>query len=65
MKCVPKIISTKDLSYINDMLNWIHTISKKLNNYKDVIEDNQVLKEIENSNNLLTNIYKNLLNTLN
>lgn len=65
MKTVPKIISTKDLSYISDMLNWIHTISKKINHYTNIVEDNEVLKEIENCNILLNTIYENLLNILN
>ena len=65
MKTVPKIISTKDLSYISDMLNWIHTTSKKINHYSDLIEDTDVLKEIENCNILLNTIYTNLLNILN
>jgi len=64
MKTVPKIISTKDLSYISDMLNWIHTISKKINHYSDLIEDNDVLKEMENCNTLLTSTYDTLLNIL-
>jgi len=65
MKNVPKIISSKDLSYISDMLNWLHTISKKINHYTDLVEDNKVLQELENSNSLLTTIYSDLLNTLN
>lgn len=64
MKNVPKIISSKDLSYISDMLNWLHTISKKLNHYTDLIEDTKILKEIDNSNNILGNIYNDLLNIL-
>lgn len=28
MNEIPNIISTKDLSYIEDMLNWNHTIIK-------------------------------------
>ena len=64
MKNVPKIISSKDLAYISDMLNWIHTISKKLNHYTEIIEDKKVLNELENSNNLLTQIYNDLLNIL-
>ena len=64
MKTVPKIISTKDLSYIKDMLNWTHTISKKLNHYTNIVEDNDVLKEIENCNTLLITIYDKLLTTL-
>ena len=65
MKNIPKIISTKDLSYISDMLNWLHTISKKINHYTDIAEDKNVLQELENSNNLLTTIYTDLLNILN
>ena len=37
MKNVPKIISSKDLSYISDMLNWIHTNSKKIKHYTDIV----------------------------
>jgi len=65
MKNVPKIISNKDLTYISDMLNWIHTNSKKLNHYTEIVEDNEVLTEIENCNNLLIKIYDKLLNILN
>ena len=65
MKSVPKIISTKDLSYISDMLNWIHTISKKIYHYTNIVEDNDVLKELENCNTLLITIYNKLLTTLN
>ena len=65
MKNVPKIISTKDLSYISDILNWLHTISKKINHYTNIIEDKKVLEELQNSNNLLTLIYNDILNTLN
>ena len=65
MKTVPKIISTKDLSYIEDMLNWIHTNSKKIKHYTEIVEDNDVLKELENCNTLLTSTYEKLLNILN
>lgn len=64
MKTVPKIISTKDLSYISDMLNWIHTISKKINHYTEIAEDEDVYKELNNCNNLLISIYNKLLATL-
>ena len=64
MKNVPKIISTKDLSYISDMLNWVHTLSKKINHYTEIVEDNDVLKELENCNTLLVSIYNKLLTTL-
>ena len=34
MKNVPNIISTKDLSYLEDMLNWNFILIKKINNYE-------------------------------
>ena len=43
MKTVPNIISTKDLSYIEDMLNWKFILIKKMNNYMNDIQD--VLKK--------------------
>lgn len=64
MKTVPKIISTKDLSYIEDMLNWLHTNSKKLKHYTEIIKDKDVLNEIKSCNNTLNIIYDDLLNIL-
>ena len=65
MEQVPNIISTKDLSYISDMLNWIHTFSKKIYHYETIAEDESVINILEKSNNILINIYNDLLNTLN
>lgn len=65
MSTVPNIISTKDLSYISDMLNWIHIISKKINNYTNIVEDEDLLKLLEDLNDLLINNYNNLLESLN
>ena len=65
MKNVPKIISSKDLSYINDMLNWLHTISKKINHYIKITKDKNVLQELNKTNKLLITIYTDLLNALN
>lgn len=56
MKTVPKIISTKDLAYISDMLSWLHTNSKKLEHYTEIIEDNEVLNEIEDCHTMLNSI---------
>ena len=65
MDNVPNIISTKDLSYISDMLNWIHVISKKINHYTNIVEDEDLLNLLENINDLLINHYNNLLEALN
>lgn len=53
MKSVPNIISTKDLSYIEDMLNWNFILIKKINNYLNCIKDENVI-------NILNKAYKNL-----
>lgn len=42
MKEVPNIISTKDLSYIKDMLNWSLTIAKKAKHYSELTEDKEI-----------------------
>ena len=45
MDQVPNIISTKDLSYLSDMISWNLTISKKAHHYVGMVEDS-CLKEI-------------------
>ena len=64
MKSVPNIISTKDLSYIEDMLNWNFILIKKINNYIDLAKDENVLKILEKSKKVLINDYNNILNFL-
>lgn len=39
MKKVPKMISTKDASYIKDIFNWNIVAYKKINFYLDSISD--------------------------
>lgn len=39
MEQVPNIISTKDLSYIEDMFNWHFTLCKKANSYSEQVAD--------------------------
>ncbi len=56
MKSVPNIISSKDLSYIEDMLNWKFILIKKINNYIEITEDNDIKKVlVESYENLLDN----------
>ncbi len=64
MNKVPKIISTKDLSYIEDMLNWNFYISKKIHDYIDFAEDKDVKKILYETNELLISNYNKLLNIL-
>ena len=64
MKSVPNIISTKDLSYIEDMLNWNFTLIKKINNYIYLVKDEGVKKELEKAKKELLNSYNSFLDYL-
>jgi len=65
MESVPNIISTKDLSYLEDMLNWNFILIKKLNNYTNIVNDNNVKKILSKTSNSLLNDYKTILNYIN
>ena len=42
MKEIPNMISTKDLSYIEDMFNWNFTICKKAYSYSELVTDEEI-----------------------
>lgn len=42
MNEVPNIISTKDLMYIEDMLNWNYNLIKKVRMFKSSVEDEEI-----------------------
>ena len=64
MKSVPNIISTKDLSYIEDMLNWNFILIKKINNYLNNIKDEDVVKSFDKAYKELLKNYNDILSTL-
>lgn len=64
MKSVPNIISTKDLSYLEDMLNWNFVLIKKINNYLSDIRDEDVVKTFDKAYKELMKNYNNILSTL-
>lgn len=64
MKNVPNIISTKDLSYLEDMLNWNFILIKKINNYVNDLKDEDVIKLFKKASSELLNNYNDILNTL-
>ena len=64
MKKVPKMISTKDLSYISDMFNWHLIAAKKLELYTSLIEDDECLKKIEKLGSMHCNACKTLCKLL-
>lgn len=65
MQNVPNIISTKDLSYICDMLNWNFTTAKKALNYNNNVTDNEIKEELLNIFDMHKQICNSLLNILN
>ena len=64
MKSVPNIISTKDLSYLEDMLNWNFILIKKINNYFSDIKDEDVVKSFDKAYKELMKNYNDILSTL-
>ena len=64
MKSVPNIISTKDLSYLEDMLNWNFILIKKINHYLEETRDDDVYNKFRESRDALLKNYNDILNTL-
>ena len=64
MNSVPNIISTKDLTYIEDMLNWNFVLIKKINNYIVLTKDEDVKKLLIKSNKQLEKNYNDILSVL-
>jgi len=42
MNTVPPMVGSKDLSYLEDMLNWNLTLSKKANHYSELAGDQRI-----------------------
>lgn len=64
MNEVPNIISTKDLSYIDDMMNWHYLIIKKAHMYKKEVTDVEIKKFFESVIKSHTKMYEKLLTIL-
>lgn len=47
MEKVPKMISTKDLSYIEDMFNWHFVLCKKAYDYSELVLDEDISKHMK------------------
>lgn len=65
MNKVPNIISTKDLSFISDMLSHNVFTCKKVNELNNLVEDKDVEKVLDDAAEVLKNNYNILLNMLN
>lgn len=44
METVPTMITSKDLSYIEDMLNWNFNTIKKMNHYLSEVDDEDIIE---------------------
>jgi hypothetical protein len=60
MEKVPDMISTKDLAYIKDMFNWNYLMLKKLNDYCECLDDEEVSEHFKE----MINMHQNNLNQL-
>lgn len=61
MKEVPNIISTKDLSYIKDMLSWNLVMAKKSKEYLKLVSDKDVKEIIKRVNEVHKSHYEILM----
>jgi len=64
MQEIPKMISTKDLSYIEDMMNWNLVYSKKSHMYKNMVKNKEIKKFISEIAKMHTTHYNSLLEIL-
>lgn len=64
MDKVPQMISTKDLSYIADTLNWNLTISKKLYHFINEVNNQEILNELNKVKTMHHKHYNVILNLL-
>ena len=64
MDKVPKMISTKDISYISDMFEWNFLISKKACCFSKDVVDNKIKKELKAVSEIHKGICEELLKIL-
>ncbi|MEG1149842.1 MAG: hypothetical protein RSE17_00960 [Bacilli bacterium] len=64
MKKVPKMISTKDASYIKDIFNWNIIAFKKYNYYISITNDEETIKLFNEASKMHYDICELLINIL-
>ena len=47
MECVPRVISTKDLAYLNDMFKWNFNAYKQIKHYSSEVENDDIKEFLE------------------
>jgi len=64
MNNVPNMISTKDLSYICDMFEWMATEAKKANHFSNEVQDETIKQKLQAVATMHTNHCQKLLSIL-
>ncbi len=64
MNTVPAMVSTKDLSYLEDMMNWNFILSKKAYHYSKEVTDEALKEEFASLAHTIKNHYQTLLDSL-
>ena len=64
MEKVPKMISTKDLDYLSDMLNWNLVIAKKAHHFANKTTKKEITEELDEVANMHSKHYEIILDLL-
>lgn len=65
MNTVPAMVSTKDLSYLEDMLNWSLNLSKKTKSFSEEVTDKNLKEVFTNISDSCLEHYQMFLDALN
>ncbi len=64
MNTVPAMVSTKDLSYLEDMMNWNYTLSKIAYHYSEEVTEESLKNAFSSLAHTLHQHYQTLLDCL-
>ena len=64
MSEIPSMISSKDLSYIEDMMNWNFIMNKKIYSFLECASDSEVKEILTKAKKMHAKHYKELLSIL-
>ena len=64
MKDTPNIITSKDLLYIEDMMNWNLVMNKKIKEYSECVESDEVKEILLKAKKMHKKHFKDLLDIL-
>ncbi len=64
MKNIPEMISTKDSAYLKDMFNWNFVAMKKFDDYIENIENEEIIKKLDELADMHLKNCSNIVNIL-